>query len=135
MCLIYIFSISSSAYLLSSSVFFNDTEVHSKEYLKKVSQIWKHLHLLGPYKNCSIIVTKVTNSRSLFKTLSKIYVPLDPVHKVNVHKTSRTRPRRLLNVLCTFSVRFMSKGMKFSCEEVNGYMFHDRCLAWFSIRL
>ena len=28
--------------------------------------------------------------------------------KLNVHKTFRTRPERLLNVLCTFNLRLLS---------------------------
>ena len=28
--------------------------------------------------------------------------------KLNVHKTLRTRPERLLNVLCTFNLRLLS---------------------------
>ena len=35
---------------------------------------------------------------------------VDTERKWNVHKTSRRRPRRLLNVLCTFSLRPVSLG-------------------------
>ena len=33
---------------------------------------------------------------------------LDTKRKLNVHKTSRRRPGRLLNVLCTFNLRVVS---------------------------
>ena len=36
--------------------------------------------------------------------------PVDTGHKLNVHKTFRRRPGRLLNVLCTFNLRRVSTG-------------------------
>ena len=36
--------------------------------------------------------------------------PLDTARKLNVYKTLRRRSRRVLNVLCTFNLRPMSKG-------------------------
>ena len=36
--------------------------------------------------------------------------PVDTGHELNVHKTFRRRPGRLLNVLCTFSLRRVSTG-------------------------
>ena len=36
--------------------------------------------------------------------------PLDTGHKLNVHKTFRRRPGRLLNVLCKFKLRPVSRG-------------------------
>ena len=36
--------------------------------------------------------------------------PVDTGRKLNVHKTLRRRPGRLLNVLCTFNLRSMSTG-------------------------
>ena len=44
--------------------------------------------------------------------------PVDPRHKLNVHKAFRRRPVHLLNVLCTFNVRLVSTGkgfLVFSC--------------------
>ena len=41
--------------------------------------------------------------------LSKLS-PLDTGRKLNVHKTFRRRPGRLLNVLCTFNLRPVSTG-------------------------
>ena len=34
----------------------------------------------------------------------------NPVGKLNVHKTFRSRPEPLLNVLCTFNLRSISTG-------------------------
>ena len=36
--------------------------------------------------------------------------PVDTARKLNVHKTSRRRPGRLLNVLCTFNLRLCLLG-------------------------
>ena len=39
------------------------------------------------------------------------YVLVDTGRKLNLHKTFRRRPRRLLNVLCTFNLRPVSTGV------------------------
>ena len=39
------------------------------------------------------------------------YIPVDTRRKLNVHKTFRRRPGRLLNVLCTFNLHPVSTGM------------------------
>ena len=46
--------------------------------------------------------------RSLYKYS---IVPIDTGRKLNVHKTFRRRPGRLLNVLCTFNLRPVSTGV------------------------
>ena len=38
--------------------------------------------------------------------------PVDAGRKLNVHKTFRRRPERLLNVLCTFNLRPVSTGWR-----------------------
>ena len=38
-------------------------------------------------------------------------LPVDTGHKLNVHKTFRRRPGRLLNVLCPFNLRPVSTGL------------------------
>ena len=38
--------------------------------------------------------------------------PVDTRRKLNVHKTFRRRPGRLLNVLCTFNLRPVSTGLQ-----------------------
>ena len=43
--------------------------------------------------------------------------PVDSGRKLNVHKTSRRRPRRLLNVLCTFNLRPVSTGKAVEDED------------------
>ena len=45
------------------------------------------------------------------KTGVSTAVPVDTGRKLNVHKTFRRRPRRLLNVLCMFNLRPVSTGM------------------------
>ena len=40
--------------------------------------------------------------------------PVDTGRKLNVHKMFRRRPGRLLNVLCTFSLRPVSTGERFA---------------------
>ena len=39
------------------------------------------------------------------------YLPLGTGRKLNVHKTFGRRPGRLLNVLCTFNLRPVSRGL------------------------
>ena len=39
------------------------------------------------------------------------HFPVDAGRKLNVHKTFRKRPGRLLNVLCAFSLRPVSMGL------------------------
>ena len=49
--------------------------------------------------------------------------PVDTGCKLNVHKTFRRRPWRLLNVLCTFNLRLVSMGkyyMRFSSSQKSG---------------
>ena len=53
--------------------------------------------------------------------------PADTVRKLNVHKTFRTRPGRLLNVLCTFNLRPVSTGEsqgKYVCLPISGKCSH-----------
>ena len=46
------------------------------------------------------------------ETTTKVYKdnPVDIGRKLNVHKTFRRHPGRLLNVLCTFNLRPVSTG-------------------------
>ena len=46
------------------------------------------------------------------------WVPVDTRRKLNVHKTFRRHPGRLLNVLCTFNLRPVSTGV-LVCKIVN----------------
>ena len=47
--------------------------------------------------------------------------PVDTGRKLNVHKTFKRRPGRLLNVLCTFNLRVVSKGFlcSYYSEDLN----------------
>ena len=44
------------------------------------------------------------------KKMNEMDYPLDTERKLNVHKTFRKRPGRLLSVLCTFNLRPVSRG-------------------------
>ena len=50
-------------------------------------------------------------SRLEFNKKSPLVIPVDTGRKLNVHKTFRRRPGRLLNVLCTSNLRPVSMGM------------------------
>ena len=52
-----------------------------------------------------------------------IYIPVDTGSKLNVHKTFRRRPERLLNILCKFNLRPVSTGIRLSliCSCINQY--------------
>ena len=52
-----------------------------------------------------VILKKITPQRYIQKP-----TPLDTGRKLNVHKTFRRRPGRLLNVLCTFNLRSVCRG-------------------------
>ena len=52
---------------------------------------------------------EIVKSRTIRMGLEpKVRYPLDTGRKLNVHKTFRRRPERLLNVLCTFNTRPVS---------------------------
>ena len=40
-----------------------------------------------------------------------LHIPVDTGRKLDVHKTFRRRPGRLLNLLCTFNLRPVSTGI------------------------
>ena len=50
-------------------------------------------------------------SRNAKKTYTDQSIPVDTRRKLNVHKTFRRRPRRLLSFLCTFNLRPVSTGI------------------------
>ena len=57
--------------------------------------------------------------------LDRLYFPSYPVdtgRKLNIHKTLRRRPRRLLNVLCMFNLRPVSTGYNYSCLKFRGIL-------------
>ena len=57
-----------------------------------------------------MIITNVSYV-SLRNVVTSVHCALvDTGRKLNVHKTFRRRPGRLLNVLCTFNLRHMSTG-------------------------
>ena len=54
--------------------------------------------------------SKHINEQALYCMIFK-HFPVDAGRKLNVHKTFRKRPGRLLNVLCAFSLRPVSMGL------------------------
>ena len=62
--------------------------------LEKISTKW-NAHLIASSSKQDIFV---------------INFPVDTGRKLNIHKTFRRRPGRLLNVLCTFNLRPVSTG-------------------------
>ena len=72
------------------------------EYLFK--RLKKHLN--------SVMETLANSVSCCGKVFSHmITCPVDTERKLNVHKKFRKRPERLLNVLCTFSLRPVSTGL------------------------
>ena len=59
--------------------------------------------------NCAFL-KKFEKLHWIFPIMNK-GIPVDTGRKLNVHKTFRRRPGRLLKVLCTFNLRAVSTGM------------------------
>ena len=57
-----------------------------------------------------------------FDPNNKYIVPIDTRRKLNVHKTFRRRPGRLLNVLCTFNLLPVSTGVCLYCKLSEAYL-------------
>ena len=56
------------------------------------------------------VLSKVLDNNCSLTRISLIHNPTDTERKLEVHKASRRRPGRLLNVLCTFNLRPVSTG-------------------------
>ena len=73
--------------------------------------------------NCFKPFLVILNSQLFWNCFQKydrllfISNPIDAGRKLNIHKTFRRRPGRLLNVLCTFNVRPVSTGAKRSVRR------------------
>ena len=63
-----------------------------------------------------LYVRKYFQTNIYVKIMSKN--PLDTGLKLNVHKTFRRRPGRLLNVLCTFNLLPVSTGKHRFCKYI-----------------
>ena len=57
------------------------------------------------------MVTSIALFTNIIGITFRALISIDTGRKLNVHKTFRRRPGRLLNVLCTFSLRSVSTGM------------------------
>ena len=62
------------------------------------------------HQKLNVRVTSRVAERPKTYCLMKRGIPVDIARQFNVHKTFRRRPGRLLNVLCTFSLRPVSTG-------------------------
>ena len=67
-------------------------------------------------ENFTAVFTKNTKKRLNFPKFAHNF-PVDTGHKLNLYKTFRTRPGRLLNILCAFSLSPVST--RFPSEKVN----------------
>ena len=66
--------------------------------------------MLRPNQSLSIPLRIVWKRDHLFKTNCETFCPVDTRRKLNVQKTFRKRPGRLMNVLWTFNLRPVSTG-------------------------
>ena len=57
------------------------------------------------YDRSDLKIVPATFFASFLRNKKKRFSPVDTGRKLNVHKTFRRRPGRLLNVLCTFNLR------------------------------
>ena len=65
-----------------------------------------------------------------FDPNNKYIVPVDTRRKLNVRKTFRRRPGRLLNVLCTFNLLPVSTGVCLYCKLSEAYLRPCKHLRW-----
>ena len=61
------------------------------------------------------------SKRKRYHSITNGKAPVDTGRKLNVHKTFRRRPGRLLNVLCTFNLRPVSTGAFVWSISTEGY--------------
>ena len=77
---------------------------------------WKLIMFLKGIRECSLDLTlclfpiTFTDIDKQFTKFLSTTDPVDTGHKLNVHRTFRKRPGRLLNVLYTFNLRPLSMG-------------------------
>ena len=85
--------------------------VELREYLSSKSTYITGTLRKDRKSNPKEVITR--NHREWSPDISIVYtfVPVDTGRKLSVYKTFRRRPGRLLNVLCTFSLRPVSMGM------------------------
>ena len=63
------------------------------------------------------LIDPLTTNNVIYRD-SLTIISLDTGRKLNVHKTFRRRPALLLNVICTFIVRPVSRGMELVTELI-----------------
>ena len=67
----------------------------------------------------SNVIPKFQKSVLMKNTFVQFWNPVDTGCKLNVHRTFRRRPGRLLNVLCTFNLRLVSTGKFYDTRIVD----------------
>ena len=83
----------------------------SSSFCKKLRLSFRMLKLLSWSLKLFNEVTKEFDMDSILLFISQFRTsPVDTGRKLNVHKTFRRRPGRLLKVLCTFNLRPVSTG-------------------------
>ena len=65
---------------------------------------------MKPYTTHTVFLKHPLARSSCEFDIKRVHCPVDTGRKLNVHKTFRRRPGRLLNVLCTFKLRPVSAG-------------------------
>ena len=58
----------------------------------------------------------LVNVSRVKKNTTQLVFPVDTERKLNVHKTFRRGPGRILDVLCTFNLRPVSTGLSEQCQ-------------------
>ena len=92
-------------YLIFGSLYCNNLDI---SVILSVYSVSSRLNdVLFHVQNIQLVLLK--NSLDKF--------PVDTGRKLNVHKTFRRRPGRLLTVLCTFNLRPVSTGILFHNQE------------------
>ena len=81
-----------------------------RRYISEKENFWQSV-------NFTAVFAKNTKKKRLNFPKFAHNFPVDTGHKLNVHKTFRTRPGRLLNILCAFNLRPVST--RFPSEKVN----------------
>ena len=88
-----------------------------REYIEKIG-------FFLPCRFSSLRILRLISPRARLKTPDLISIfPVDTGRKLNVHKTFRRRPVRLLNVLYTFNLRPVSRGLRSS--EIKTFLKKD----------
>ena len=103
-----------SAYSVWSKIPVLDHVLFFKKLLSQIFHRVLHTSLVTVtshcLKFCQVSVEVLQPLPKSPDSSQRLIYPVDTGRKLNVHKTFRKRPERLLNVLCTFNLRPVSTG-------------------------